>query len=109
MILKYKWISETNFDLKVFIYRINLQKTMKDGASLINIEEGKKSIGTLCIDFHGSCNSMTYFNRFDVENILKKYWQQKYYKEHHKNTSFSFDNMWRVLHRFIFISLFAKV
>ena len=81
---------------------------MKDGASLINLDEGKKSIGTLCIDLYGPCNSMTYFNRLDVENILKKYWQQKYYKEH-QNTSFSFDNMWTLSHGFIFILLYAKV
>ena len=82
---------------------------MKDGASLINLDEEKKSIGSLCIDLYGPCNSMTCFNRFDVENILKKYWQQKYYKEHHQNTSFSFDNMLTLLNVFRFILLYAKV
>ena len=54
---------------------------IKDGASVINLDE-YKLIGTHWIALCVNGNNVTYFNSFGVKCIPKKlkiHWQQKYY------------------------------
>ena len=60
-----------NQDLIVFILEISHQKTTKNGAYVINLDE-YTDIGTHGVSSYLKNNEVTYFDSFGVENIPKE-------------------------------------
>ena len=54
-----------------FYSRDNLNKKIKDGAYVINLDE-YSDIGTHWVTFHVNNNDVTYFDSFGVEHVAKE-------------------------------------